>query len=67
MRGLPFLFRIVYIEKVRDWTVGHSLFLPNEIMLRSHPPPPWDIKQPIVSMIDKKHGWYSALQISSIL
>lgn len=66
MRGLPFLFRIVYIEKVRDWTVGHSLLLSNEIMLRS-PLPPRDIKQAIVSRIDKKHGWYSALQISSIL
>ena len=64
MRGLPFLFRIVY-KKVRDWTAGHSLLLQNEIMLRS-PPAPWDIKQAIVSSIDKKHGWYSALQISSI-
>ena len=34
MRGLPFLFRIVY-KKVRDWTAGHSLLLQNEIMLRS--------------------------------
>ena len=57
MTGLHFLLRIVY-KKVRDWTAGHSLLLlPNEILLRSPPQTPRpsrDIKQAIVSRIDKK-------------